>query len=133
MSRNCTSGGWSRPFPPYHIACSVDDDIPEVRLQAESAEVRVKIRNSRNKETTRLTIRNHLAKQADFEEEQSPSCFKWSLSKCSCRLSDCDEVNILHSSLPREALLVYCLFRVEKTIWSSIDVHHMKIILQGCE
>ncbi|TDH08481.1 hypothetical protein EPR50_G00097960 [Perca flavescens] len=29
VSRNCTSGGWSRHFPPYHIACSVDDDIPE--------------------------------------------------------------------------------------------------------
>ncbi|XP_054459424.1 growth hormone releasing hormone receptor, like [Anoplopoma fimbria] len=29
VSRNCTSGGWSRPFPAYHIACSVDDDIPE--------------------------------------------------------------------------------------------------------
>ncbi|KAG7230839.1 hypothetical protein INR49_019653 [Caranx melampygus] len=29
VSRNCTSGGWSRPFPPYHIACSVDDDIPK--------------------------------------------------------------------------------------------------------
>ncbi|KAA8577499.1 hypothetical protein FQN60_007903, partial [Etheostoma spectabile] len=28
VSRNCTSGGWSRHFPPYH-ACSVDDDIPE--------------------------------------------------------------------------------------------------------
>lgn len=32
VSRNCTAGGWSRPFPPYHIACSVDDDIPEVRV-----------------------------------------------------------------------------------------------------
>uniref|UniRef100_A0A3P8UF89 Growth hormone-releasing hormone receptor n=1 Tax=Amphiprion percula TaxID=161767 RepID=A0A3P8UF89_AMPPE len=29
VSRNCTTGGWSRPFPPYHIACNVDDDIPE--------------------------------------------------------------------------------------------------------
>ncbi|KAM9358229.1 growth hormone releasing hormone receptor, like [Symphorus nematophorus] len=29
VSRNCTSRGWSRPSPPYHIACSVDDDIPE--------------------------------------------------------------------------------------------------------
>ncbi|XP_014071409.1 growth hormone-releasing hormone receptor isoform X1 [Salmo salar] len=27
VSRNCTSNGWSRPFPPYHIACSVDDNI----------------------------------------------------------------------------------------------------------
>lgn len=31
VSRNCTSGGWSRPFPPYHVACSVVDDIPEVK------------------------------------------------------------------------------------------------------
>uniref|UniRef100_A0A8C2ZDA6 Growth hormone-releasing hormone receptor n=1 Tax=Cyclopterus lumpus TaxID=8103 RepID=A0A8C2ZDA6_CYCLU len=31
VSRNCTRGGWSRPFPSYHVACSVDDDIPEVR------------------------------------------------------------------------------------------------------
>ncbi|CAB1314234.1 unnamed protein product, partial [Coregonus sp. 'balchen'] len=23
VSRNCTSIGWSRPFPPYHIACSL--------------------------------------------------------------------------------------------------------------
>ncbi|XP_076840643.1 growth hormone releasing hormone receptor, like isoform X1 [Brachyhypopomus gauderio] len=29
VSRNCTSGGWSHPFPPYHEACSVEDDIPE--------------------------------------------------------------------------------------------------------
>ncbi|XP_024134169.1 growth hormone releasing hormone receptor, like isoform X1 [Oryzias melastigma] len=29
VSRNCTGGGWSRPFPPYHVACNVDDDIPE--------------------------------------------------------------------------------------------------------
>ncbi|KAF7659688.1 hypothetical protein LDENG_00294530 [Lucifuga dentata] len=29
VSRNCTAGGWSRLFPPYHISCSVDDDIPE--------------------------------------------------------------------------------------------------------
>ncbi|XP_055796729.1 growth hormone-releasing hormone receptor-like isoform X1 [Salvelinus fontinalis] len=28
VSRNCTSIGWSRPFPPYHTACSVDDDVP---------------------------------------------------------------------------------------------------------
>ncbi|KPP70287.1 growth hormone-releasing hormone receptor-like, partial [Scleropages formosus] len=31
VSRNCTSDGWSEPTPPYHIACSVEDDIPEVR------------------------------------------------------------------------------------------------------
>ncbi|XP_049580473.1 growth hormone releasing hormone receptor, like [Syngnathus scovelli] len=29
VSRNCTDGGWSKPFPPYHVACRVDDDIPE--------------------------------------------------------------------------------------------------------
>uniref|UniRef100_A0A3Q3EID6 Growth hormone-releasing hormone receptor n=1 Tax=Kryptolebias marmoratus TaxID=37003 RepID=A0A3Q3EID6_KRYMA len=29
VSRNCTSRGWSKPFPPYHVACNVDDDIPE--------------------------------------------------------------------------------------------------------
>ncbi|TSL61155.1 FYVE and coiled-coil domain-containing protein 1 [Bagarius yarrelli] len=29
VSRNCTSLGWSPPFPPYHEACSIDDDIPE--------------------------------------------------------------------------------------------------------
>ncbi|XP_063058106.1 growth hormone releasing hormone receptor, like [Engraulis encrasicolus] len=29
VSRNCSSDGWSRPFPPYHVACSVEDDIPE--------------------------------------------------------------------------------------------------------
>uniref|UniRef100_A0AAY5EFP5 G-protein coupled receptors family 2 profile 2 domain-containing protein n=1 Tax=Electrophorus electricus TaxID=8005 RepID=A0AAY5EFP5_ELEEL len=29
VSRNCTSAGWSQPFPPYHEACSVEDDIPE--------------------------------------------------------------------------------------------------------
>uniref|UniRef100_A0A3B3X6S4 Growth hormone-releasing hormone receptor n=1 Tax=Poecilia mexicana TaxID=48701 RepID=A0A3B3X6S4_9TELE len=29
VSRNCTSRGWSKPFPAYHIACTVDDDIPE--------------------------------------------------------------------------------------------------------
>ncbi|XP_077439781.1 growth hormone releasing hormone receptor, like [Vanacampus margaritifer] len=29
VSRNCTNGGWSRPFPPYDVACSVDDGIPE--------------------------------------------------------------------------------------------------------
>uniref|UniRef100_A0A3B4D5L3 Growth hormone-releasing hormone receptor n=1 Tax=Pygocentrus nattereri TaxID=42514 RepID=A0A3B4D5L3_PYGNA len=29
VSRNCTSAGWSHPFPPYHEACSVEDDIPE--------------------------------------------------------------------------------------------------------
>lgn len=30
VSRNCTSLGWSHTFPPYHEACSIDDDIPEV-------------------------------------------------------------------------------------------------------
>lgn len=35
VSRNCTSGGWSRPFPPYHVACSVDDGIPEVKTGGE--------------------------------------------------------------------------------------------------
>ncbi|XP_062871717.1 growth hormone releasing hormone receptor, like [Trichomycterus rosablanca] len=29
VSRNCTSSGWSHPFPPYHEACSIEDDIPE--------------------------------------------------------------------------------------------------------
>uniref|UniRef100_A0A8C5D7T8 Growth hormone-releasing hormone receptor n=1 Tax=Gouania willdenowi TaxID=441366 RepID=A0A8C5D7T8_GOUWI len=29
VGRNCTSEGWSEPSPPYHIACSVDDHIPE--------------------------------------------------------------------------------------------------------
>uniref|UniRef100_A0A3Q3E8Z9 Growth hormone releasing hormone receptor n=1 Tax=Hippocampus comes TaxID=109280 RepID=A0A3Q3E8Z9_HIPCM len=29
VRRNCTDEGWSRPFPPYHVACSVDDDLPE--------------------------------------------------------------------------------------------------------
>ncbi|XP_033820638.1 growth hormone releasing hormone receptor, like [Periophthalmus magnuspinnatus] len=32
VARNCTSGGWSKPFPPYHIACSVEDDLPETEL-----------------------------------------------------------------------------------------------------
>uniref|UniRef100_A0A672T4S7 Growth hormone releasing hormone receptor n=1 Tax=Sinocyclocheilus grahami TaxID=75366 RepID=A0A672T4S7_SINGR len=27
--RNCTAGGWSHPFPAYHEACSVEDEIPE--------------------------------------------------------------------------------------------------------
>lgn len=39
VSRNCTSGGWSRPFPPYHVACSVDDDIPEVKKKRGGGEV----------------------------------------------------------------------------------------------
>lgn len=30
VSRNCTGSGWSRPFPPYLVACSVEDEIPEV-------------------------------------------------------------------------------------------------------
>lgn len=62
VSRNCTSGGWSRTFPPYHVACNVDDDIPEVRVAGArqlgmsdwgmrdkigSTEVRQKIRNRR--------------------------------------------------------------------------------------
>ncbi|XP_076009650.1 growth hormone releasing hormone receptor, like [Genypterus blacodes] len=29
VSQNCTGGGWSIPFPPYDVACSVDDDILE--------------------------------------------------------------------------------------------------------
>ncbi|KAI5609191.1 growth hormone-releasing hormone receptor precursor, partial [Silurus asotus] len=29
VSRNCTSLGWSHPFPPYHEACSIDGDVPE--------------------------------------------------------------------------------------------------------
>ncbi|KAG7488273.1 hypothetical protein MATL_G00033180 [Megalops atlanticus] len=29
VSRNCTEGGWTRPHPPYYIACSVEDEIPE--------------------------------------------------------------------------------------------------------
>ncbi|XP_067301692.1 growth hormone releasing hormone receptor, like isoform X3 [Pseudorasbora parva] len=29
VSRNCSAGGWSPPFPPYHEACSVEDDVPE--------------------------------------------------------------------------------------------------------
>ncbi|XP_020788893.1 growth hormone releasing hormone receptor, like [Boleophthalmus pectinirostris] len=29
VGRNCTSGGWSKPFPPYHIACTVEDDLLE--------------------------------------------------------------------------------------------------------
>ncbi|XP_042564913.1 growth hormone releasing hormone receptor, like [Clupea harengus] len=29
VSRNCTSSGWSHAFPPYHVACIVEDDIPE--------------------------------------------------------------------------------------------------------
>ncbi|XP_029442885.1 growth hormone-releasing hormone receptor [Rhinatrema bivittatum] len=28
VRRNCTSKGWSEPFPPYHIACPVNNDIP---------------------------------------------------------------------------------------------------------
>lgn len=31
VSRNCTDAGWSRPHPPYYIACSVEGHIPEVR------------------------------------------------------------------------------------------------------
>ncbi|KAM9385822.1 growth hormone releasing hormone receptor, like [Pholidichthys leucotaenia] len=40
VSRNCTDGGWSRLFPPYHIACKVEDDIPETE-EAYFATVRV--------------------------------------------------------------------------------------------
>uniref|UniRef100_A0AAY4CBB7 Growth hormone-releasing hormone receptor n=1 Tax=Denticeps clupeoides TaxID=299321 RepID=A0AAY4CBB7_9TELE len=29
VSRNCTGRGWTRPFPAYHVACSVEEDIPE--------------------------------------------------------------------------------------------------------
>lgn len=28
VKRNCTKKGWSDPFPPYHIACPVEDEIP---------------------------------------------------------------------------------------------------------
>ncbi|KAK3518423.1 hypothetical protein QTP70_000596 [Hemibagrus guttatus] len=38
VSRNCTSLGWSHPFPPYHEACSIDDDIPEVGCELEEKE-----------------------------------------------------------------------------------------------
>lgn len=31
VSRNCTGAGWSDASPPYHIACSVDEDTSEVR------------------------------------------------------------------------------------------------------
>ncbi|KAM6962517.1 growth hormone releasing hormone receptor, like [Aplochiton taeniatus] len=33
VSRNCSDSGWSDTDPPYHIACSVDDDIPELKPQ----------------------------------------------------------------------------------------------------
>ncbi|XP_064410907.1 growth hormone releasing hormone receptor, like [Latimeria chalumnae] len=29
VKRNCSSSGWSEPFPPYYSACAVDDEIPE--------------------------------------------------------------------------------------------------------
>ncbi|KAA0706424.1 Growth hormone-releasing hormone receptor [Triplophysa tibetana] len=29
VGRNCTAGGWSQPFPLYHEACIVEDDITE--------------------------------------------------------------------------------------------------------
>ncbi|KAK0149682.1 Growth hormone-releasing hormone receptor [Merluccius polli] len=29
VSRNCTEQGWSSPFPLYHIACTMDDNIAE--------------------------------------------------------------------------------------------------------
>nr|XP_033788789.1 growth hormone-releasing hormone receptor [Geotrypetes seraphini] len=32
IRRNCTSKGWSEPFPPYHIACPVNDEIPVEEL-----------------------------------------------------------------------------------------------------
>ncbi|NXI54123.1 GHRHR protein, partial [Chloroceryle aenea] len=28
VKRNCTKKGWSDPFPPYHVACQVEDEIP---------------------------------------------------------------------------------------------------------
>ncbi|KAF2985816.1 hypothetical protein EK904_014943, partial [Melospiza melodia maxima] len=28
IKRNCTKKGWSDPFPPYHVACPVEDEIP---------------------------------------------------------------------------------------------------------
>ncbi|XP_008920651.2 growth hormone-releasing hormone receptor [Manacus vitellinus] len=28
VKRNCTRKGWSDPFPPYHVACPVEDEIP---------------------------------------------------------------------------------------------------------
>ncbi|OXB64203.1 hypothetical protein ASZ78_003651 [Callipepla squamata] len=28
VRRNCTKKGWSEPFPSYHIACPVEDEIP---------------------------------------------------------------------------------------------------------
>ncbi|MGH0143546.1 UNVERIFIED_CONTAM: hypothetical protein FKN15_014647 [Acipenser sinensis] len=28
VSRNCTINGWSNPFPPYYLACTVEDEIP---------------------------------------------------------------------------------------------------------
>ncbi|RLW11197.1 hypothetical protein DV515_00001281 [Chloebia gouldiae] len=30
IKRNCTKKGWSDPFPPYHVACPVEDEIPLV-------------------------------------------------------------------------------------------------------
>lgn len=37
MSRNCTVSGWSGASPPYHVACSVDEDTSEVRPEARSS------------------------------------------------------------------------------------------------
>ncbi|MBN3273723.1 GHRHR protein, partial [Polyodon spathula] len=31
VSRNCTINGWSNPFPPYYLACTIEDEIPVER------------------------------------------------------------------------------------------------------
>uniref|UniRef100_A0A8C3SFT6 Growth hormone releasing hormone receptor n=1 Tax=Chelydra serpentina TaxID=8475 RepID=A0A8C3SFT6_CHESE len=34
VRRNCTVNGWSDPFPSYHIACPVNDEIPVEEVKA---------------------------------------------------------------------------------------------------
>ncbi|XP_070622994.1 growth hormone-releasing hormone receptor [Erythrolamprus reginae] len=39
VKRNCTEQGWSDPFPPYSVACSMEDDVSMNELNTEEREV----------------------------------------------------------------------------------------------
>uniref|UniRef100_A0A8D0G958 Growth hormone releasing hormone receptor n=1 Tax=Sphenodon punctatus TaxID=8508 RepID=A0A8D0G958_SPHPU len=54
--RNCTAQGWSEPFPPYHIACLVEDEMPSSKDQSYLSTVKIIYTVGYSVSITSLTI-----------------------------------------------------------------------------
>ncbi|NXS00766.1 GHRHR protein, partial [Oxylabes madagascariensis] len=103
IKRNCTKKGWSDPFPPYHVACPVEDEIP---LEEQSYFSTIKIIYTVGYSAIAIFIKDAVL----FQEEGIDHC---SFSTTQCKIS-----------------VVFChYFMMTNFMWLLVEALYLNFLL----